>query len=91
MSQTPFAHEKKRESIVSGGFVPVPLPLIGAACGLLAALSVRMNVAERAPDAVGVNVIDTLQLVPGGSVRPEQPSLTCVKSSGFAPRALLRC
>jgi len=50
-----------------------------------------MNVAQRAPDAVGVNVIDTLQLVPGGSVRPEQPSLTCVKSSGFAPRALLRC
>jgi len=45
-----------------------------------------MNVADRAPDAVGENVIDTLQLVPAASVRPEQPSLTCVKSSGFAPR-----
>jgi hypothetical protein len=45
-----------------------------------------MNVADRAPDAVGENVIETLQLVPGPSVRPEQPSLTCVKSSGFAPR-----
>src|SRR5215212_11251004 len=45
-----------------------------------------MNVAERAPDAVGEKVIDTLQLAPAASVRPEQPSLTCVKSSGFAPR-----
>jgi hypothetical protein len=45
-----------------------------------------MNVADRVPDAVGESVIDTLQLVPVASVRPEQPSLTCVKSSGFAPR-----
>jgi hypothetical protein len=86
MSQTPFAQVKKRESIASGGFWPVPVPVIGTVCGLPAALSVRMNVAERAPDAVGENVIDTLQLVPAASVRPEQPSLTCVKSSGFAPR-----
>jgi hypothetical protein len=67
---------KKRESIASGGFVPVPVPLIGTVCGLPGALSVRMNVAERAPDAVGEKVIDTLQLVPAASVRPEQPSLT---------------
>jgi hypothetical protein len=86
MSQTPFAHVKKRESIASGGFWPVPLPLIGTVCGLPAALSVRMNVADRAPDAVGENVIDTLQLVPAASVTPEQPSLTCVKSRGLAPR-----
>jgi hypothetical protein len=45
-----------------------------------------MNVADRVPDAVGENVIATLQLVPAASVRPEQPSFTCVKSSGFAPR-----
>jgi hypothetical protein len=45
-----------------------------------------MNVAERVPEAVGENVIDTLQPVPAASVRPEQPSLTWVKSSGFAPR-----
>ena len=86
MSQTPFAQVKKRESIASGGFWPVPVPVIGTVCGLFAALSVRMNVADRVPDAVGENVIDTLQLVPGARVRPEQPSLTCVKSSGFAPR-----
>src|SRR5215217_2694856 len=86
MSQTPFAQAKKRESIASGGFSPMPVPAIGTVCGLLAALSVRMNVAERAPDAVGEKVIDTLQLAPAASVRPEQPSLTCVKSSGFAPR-----
>jgi len=64
----------------------VAVPLIGTVCGLLAALSVRMNVAERAPDAVGENVIETLQLVPAASVTPEQPSLDCVKSSAFAPR-----
>src|SRR3954449_8239572 len=45
-----------------------------------------MNVAERLPDAVGEKVIDTLQPDPGASVRPEHPSLTCVKSSGLAPR-----
>jgi hypothetical protein len=45
-----------------------------------------MNVADRAPDAVGENVIETLQVVPAASVMPEQPSLTWVKSSGFAPR-----
>jgi hypothetical protein len=86
MSQTPLAHVKKRESIASGGFVPVPVPVIGTVWGLLAALSVRVNVAERVPDAVGEKEIETLQLAPGASVSPEQPSLTCVKSSGFAPR-----
>src|SRR4051795_11293349 len=85
-SQTPFAHVKKRESMASGGFVPVPVPVIGTVCGLFAALSVRMNVAERVPVAVGEKVIETLQLAPAASVSPEQPSLTCVKSSGFAPR-----
>src|SRR5262245_27803819 len=30
--------------------------------------------------------MDTLQLVPAARVRPEQPSLTSVKSSGLAPR-----
>jgi hypothetical protein len=86
MSHTLFAHVKNCVSIASGGFVPVPVPVIGTVCGLFAALSVRMNVAERVPDAVGENVIETLQLVPGASVRPEQPSLVCVKSSAFVPR-----
>ena len=85
-SQTPFEQVKKRESIASGGVLPVPVPVIGTVCGLLAALSVRRKVAERVPEAVGEKVIETLQLAPAGRVRPEQPSLTCVKSSGFAPR-----
>jgi hypothetical protein len=88
MSQTEFAHVKNCVSIASGGFWPVPMPVIGTVCGLLAALSVSVNAAERVPDAVGENVIETLQLVPGASVRPEQPSLTSVKSSVFGTAAL---
>ena len=76
MSQTPFAQLKNWESMARVALVPMPVPLIGTVCGLLPALSVRMNVADRAPDAVGENVIETLQLVPTASVRPEQPSLT---------------
>src|SRR5919204_322774 len=52
-------------------------------------VTVRVNAAERVPVAVGENVIETLQLVPGASVRPEQPSLTLVKSSVFGTAALL--
>jgi hypothetical protein len=77
---------KKRESIARGGFCPVPVPVIGTVCGLAGALSVRMNVADRVPVAFGVKLIETLQLAPAGNVRPEHPSSTCVKSSGFAPR-----
>src|SRR5690242_7760752 len=86
MSQTLFVQVKKRVSIASGGFVPVPVPVICTFCGLFEALSVRMNVAERVPVAVGEKVIETVQLEPGASVRPEHPSFTCVKSRGFAPR-----
>jgi uncharacterized membrane protein YgcG len=64
----------------------VPVPEIGTVCGLPAALSVRMNVADRAPAAVGWNVTAMTQLAPTGSVRPEQPSLVWVKSSGCVPR-----
>src|SRR6478672_11584530 len=85
-SQTPFAHVKNRLSIASGGSWPVPVPAIGTVCGLAAALSVRMNVAERSPEAVGEKSIATLQLVPGARVRPEHWSSTWVKSSGLAPR-----
>src|SRR4051812_36481221 len=86
MSHTPFAQVKKRESIASGGFWPVPVPVIGTVCGLAGALSVRMNVAERVPIAFGEKLIETLQVAPAGNVSPEHPSLTCVKSSGLAPR-----
>src|SRR3954454_13767320 len=86
MSHTPFAQVKKRESIASGGFWPVPVPVIGTVCGLAGALSVRMNVAERGPVAFGEKLIETLQVGPAGNVSPEHPSSTCVKSSGLAPR-----
>jgi len=62
MSQTPFAQVKKRLSIASGGFVPVPVPVRGTVCGLPGALSVSVNAADRVPDAVGLNVIETVQL-----------------------------
>ena len=86
MSHTPPPQLKNWVSIASGGFVPVPVPVSGAVCGLFAALSVTIRVPERVPVAVGANVMDTSQLVPGASVSPEQPSLTWVKSSGSAPR-----
>src|SRR5919204_2051758 len=77
-SQTLFAHEKNCVSMASGGFVPGPVPVVGTVCGVLAALSVRVNAADRVPVPFGANVIATLQLLPAASVRPEQPSLTSV-------------
>jgi hypothetical protein len=65
------------------------VPVSGAVCGLFGALSVTVNCAERVPASVGENVIEALQLAPTASVRPEQPSLTTVKSSVFGTAALL--
>jgi hypothetical protein len=45
-------------------------------------LSLSTNVAERVPEAVGEKVIETPQLAPAESVRPEQPSLTCGSRAG---------
>src|SRR5262245_3663548 len=89
MSQSPFAHEKNWVSSASGGFCAVPVPVIGTACGLFAALSVSTKLVERVPLAVGENVIDTLQLVLAGRVRPEQPSSTWVKSSEWVAALLM--
>jgi hypothetical protein len=89
MSQTPFAQVKNRVSIASGAAVPLPVPVSGTDCGLRAALSVKLKLAERVPGAVGEKVIETLQLAPAASVSPEQPSLTSVKSSVFGTAALL--
>jgi hypothetical protein len=52
-------------------------------------LSVTVSAAVRVPVAVGEKVIDMAQLVPGGRVRPEQPSPTTVKSSVLGTAALL--
>src|SRR5918911_2993428 len=92
-SQTPLAQEKNCVSIASAGAVVpgavVPVPERGALCGEFAALSVRTNDAVRVPTFCGLNAIDIVQLVPGASVSPEQPSPTTVKSSVFGTAALL--
>ena len=66
----------------------IPVPVSGTVCGLPAALSVTLTVADRAPVVVGVNVTLMVQLVPAASVEP-QP-FVCEKSPGFDPaRAML--
>ena len=67
----------------------VPVPVSGAFWGLLGALSVTVSWAERVPASVGEKVIETLQLAPTASVRPEQPSSTTVKSSVLGTAAPL--
>jgi hypothetical protein len=93
MSQTPAEQVMNSVSIATpGAVVPagvVPVPLSGALWGLFGALSVTTKDAVRVPACAGEKVIETLQLVPGASVRPEQPSLTTVKSSVFGTAALL--
>src|SRR3954470_24133954 len=84
-SQTPLAQLKNWLSSASVGWVPVPVPVTDAVCGLFGALSVMISEPLRVPVFVGWKLIDMSQLVPGASVRPEQPSLTAVKSSGLAP------
>jgi hypothetical protein len=92
-SQTPFVQAKNCVSIASAGAVVpggvVPVPVSGTLCGLFGALSVRTNEAVRVPTFCGLNAIDMLQLVPGASVSPEQPSPTTVKSSVPGTAALL--
>jgi hypothetical protein len=86
MSHTPLLQVKKRVSMETGAVSPAPAPVMGADCGLFVALSVTMNVAERAPAAVGENVMETLQLLPAPTVVPEHPSNTWVKSRALVPR-----
>src|SRR5215467_11794432 len=90
MSHAPTVQVKNWVLIASGGGVtePVPVPVRGAVCGLPGALSVMVSAALRIPEAVGEKVTDMLQLVPGVSARPEQPSLTTVKSSVLGTVAL---
>ena len=54
-----------------GGTEPAPVPLRLAVCGLLAALSVTVSIALRAPAAVGVNVTSMEQLAPAARVVPQ--------------------
>src|SRR5690349_1688237 len=61
----------------------MPMPLTPSECGLPLALSVKVSVAERKPEAVGVNLIGSLVLVPGAMVIGV--AAKTVKSVAFAP------
>src|ERR1039458_2022633 len=48
-----------------------PVPVMGTDCGLVGASSVRVRAAVRVPVAEGVKVMETEQLAPEASVRPQ--------------------
>ena len=54
----------------AGGAIPTPVPVRVTICGLAGAPSEKSSEALRMPLAVGVNVIPTVQLAPGGTVVP---------------------
>lgn len=55
---------------VTGELVVPPVPLRLTVCGLLVALSVKVNVPVVAPVAVGVNVTPTEQVPPAATLAP---------------------
>lgn len=65
---------------VAGG---TPVPAKFTNCGLPVALSPMLNVAERGPVAVGVNVTPIVQFPPGTMLDPQ--ALVCRKSPELAP------
>jgi hypothetical protein len=64
---------------------PLPVPVKFTVCGLLVALSVRVNVAVRVPGPVGVNVILMVQLPPAATELPQV--FVSEKSPGLVPVA----
>src|SRR5437588_244022 len=62
---------------------PTPVPVTLAVCGLLLALSATVNVALRAPVAVGVNVTSIEQLAPAARLAPQL--FVCAKSPLLVP------
>jgi hypothetical protein len=64
-----------------------PVPLSGTVCGLPAASSATLTVADRAAATVGENVTLIVQFAPAASVEP-QP-FVCEKSPGFVPARLM--
>jgi len=61
-----------------------PVPESVTFCGLLLAPSAKLSVADRAPDAPGLNVIDTVQLAELPRLLP-QVLLEMAKSPAFVP------
>ena len=64
---------------------PVPVPLRLTVCGLLEAVSVKLNEALRLPPADGVNVTLTEHVPCEGTVTSEQVSALLLKSAAFVP------
>jgi len=50
---------------------PVPSPVTATCCGLLPALSVKLRVAVRVPEAVGLKRIVTVQLAEAARVEAQ--------------------
>lgn len=50
---------------------PVPTPDTATCCGLFPALSVKLRVAVRVPEEVGLNRMVTVQLAEGARVEPQ--------------------
>ena len=73
------------ESVIAGaGATPVPASVI--VCGLPGALSLTVTLAARDPAALGVNVTEIVQLLPGARVvGASGQSLSCAKSAASAP------
>lgn len=67
---------------------PPPDPERATACGLLLAESVNVRVAERVPDAEGLNTTPTVQLAPDVKLVPHV-LLTIVKSAALVPATLM--
>jgi hypothetical protein len=68
------------DSITAG---VTPVPVRATFCGLPAALSVILTLADRVPAAVGLNVTLMEQFAPAATLPPHV--LVCAKSPAFAP------
>jgi hypothetical protein len=66
----------------------VPIPLRETLCGLLAALSTKLNVAARIPSAWGLNSTFTVHVAAAASVAPQLFD-EITKSAGFVPTMVI--
>jgi hypothetical protein len=82
MYHVPFAG---RHTPTLAAVAPVPVSEID--CGLFAALSDTVRLADRLPVVDGLNVTDTEQDAPAASVLPQV--VVRVKSAGFAPETAM--
>src|SRR5207249_7803834 len=69
--------------LVGESFAVVPIPLRVTFCGLPVALSVMLNTAWRAPDALGANLTLIVQLAPTANEVPQLVDRE--KSPAFVP------